>query len=131
MKKIVIAGSASQEEKSKYWKSFWQNEGYLVTAYPEPILKETFERDYPRVHKEFFQNITEANVLFIMNEDKKGISGYIGAETFAELCFGVIQNSVYDKHIKTILLKMPSKEVQSFDEIELWLKLGWIEILEK
>ncbi|MCD4704858.1 hypothetical protein K8R66_02155, partial [bacterium] len=87
--------------------------------------------DYPQVHKNFFQNITEADVLFIMNEDKNNISGYLGAETFAEMCFGVAQNLIYNKNIEIILLQMPDSKVQSYDEVKLWLKLGWIKLLQK
>jgi hypothetical protein len=128
MKKVVIAGSSSLKEKSEYWKKFWENKGYWVTNYPLPIPDETFFEEYPNVHKEFFKNITETDILFIMNEDKNGITGYIGAESFAELCFGVSNNLLYGKKIEILLLKMPDSKVQSYDEIQLWLKLGWIKI---
>ena len=62
-----------------------------------------------------------------MNEDKSGISGYIGAETFAELSFGLAQKLINEKNIKLILAKMPSKEVGCYEEIILWKKLGWID----
>ena len=65
-----------------------------------------------------------------MNEDKNGISGYIGYETFAELLFGLSQKLIYNKDIEFILLKMPSREVGSYDEIDLWLKLGWIKLFK-
>ncbi len=63
-----------------------------------------------------------------MNEDKNGLSGYIGAEVFAELLFGLSQKLVYKKEIELYILKMPSKEVSSYEEVTLWLKLGWIKI---
>ena len=63
-----------------------------------------------------------------MNEDKNGIKGYIGAESFAELCFGVVQNFIYNKNIEIIILQMPDEKVQSYQEIVLWLKLGWIKL---
>jgi hypothetical protein len=46
-KKIVIAGSASLQEKVLYWKMFWENRGYCVTDYPVPINKENFLEEYP------------------------------------------------------------------------------------
>lgn len=131
MKKAVIAGSASLQKKVRCWKKFWEERGYSVTSYPSPISKETFLQEYPKVHAEFFKNITEADILFVMNEDKNGIIGYLGAESFAEMCFGVAQNLVYNKNIEVILLQMPDKRVQSYDEIILWLKLGWIKLYEK
>ncbi|OGG64796.1 hypothetical protein A3C94_01840 [Candidatus Kaiserbacteria bacterium RIFCSPHIGHO2_02_FULL_55_17] len=72
------------------------------------ITYDDFEKSYPEIHTDFFKHITEADVLFIANGRKKGIDGYIGTETFAELGFGLAQN----------------------DEIVLWLKLGWIELMK-
>ena len=62
---------------------------------------------------------------------KGGVEGYIGAETFAELTFTVAQNLVYRKNIEIILAKMPSEKVQSFEEVNLWLRLGWIRVFKE
>lgn len=70
-------------------------------------------------------------MLFIMNEDKNEKIGYIGAESFAELTFGLAQKLIYEKNIELVILKMPSKEVQCYEEIDLWLKLGWIRLYER
>ncbi len=131
MKKAVIVGSASLPEKVQHWKKFWEDKGYLVTGYPSPIPEETFLKEYPKVHTEFFKNITEADILFVMNEDKNGITGYLGAESFAEIGFGVAQNLIYNKNIEIVLLQMPDEKVQSFAEINLWLKLGWIKLFKE
>ncbi len=126
-KKVVIAGSASLQNEINKWKKYWNRlDMYLVTAFPELIPKENFDTLYPNVHKNFFKKITEADILFIANEDKNDISGYIGAETFAEMAFGVAQNLLNNRNIKIIIAKMPSKNVQCFDEVVLWKKLGWI-----
>ncbi len=119
MKKVVIAGSVSLKNKSQNWKKIWGEKGFQVTNYPQPIPKANFLAEYPNVHKKFFQDIVESDVLFIMNEDKNGVVGYIGAETFAELCFGVSQNLINNKNIEIILCKMPETRVQSYDEIAL------------
>lgn len=66
-----------------------------------------------------------------MNEDKNDIKGYVGAESFAEMCFGVAQNLIYNKNIEVMLLKMPDEKVQSYNEVQLWLKLGWIKLYRK
>ncbi|MFA4818454.1 MAG: hypothetical protein WC621_01290 [Patescibacteria group bacterium] len=131
MKKVVIVGSAGPQEKVQHWKKFWEDNGYLVTGYPLPVPKKTFLEEYPKVHTEFFKNITETDILFVMNEDKNAITGYIGAETFAEIGFGIAQNLIYNKNIEVILLQMPDKSVQSYDEIVLWLKLGWIKLFKE
>lgn len=131
IKKIVIAGSASLQEKVSYWKKFWKERGYFVINYPSPISKDIFLEEYPKVHIEFFKNILKADILFVMNEDKNGVVGYLGSESFAEMCFGVAQNLIYNKNLEVILLKMPSEQVQSYEEIVLWLKLGWIKLYEE
>ncbi len=70
-------------------------------------------------------------MLFLMNEDKNGKLGYIGYESYAELLFGLSQKLTYKKDIELIILKKPSKDVGCYEEIDLWLKLGWIKLFEK
>ena len=86
---------------------------------------------YPQIHIDFLENVVKTDTLFIMNEDKNGVSGYIGYEAYAELLFGLSQKLVYKKNIELVLLKMPSLEVGCYEEIDLWLKLGWIKLYEK
>lgn len=131
MKKVVIAGSAKLQDNINYWKEKFSNNNYEVLDYPKAIEKERFMEFYPSVHKEFFENIIKTDILFIMNEDKNGKTGYIGAESFAELTFGLAQKLVYGKNIELIILKMPSKDVQCYEEINLWLKLEWIKLYEE
>lgn len=130
-KKIVIAGSASLQKKVQSWKKYWEDKGYNVINYPSPVPKETFLEEYPQVHKNFFKDIIESDILFVMNEDKNNIKGYLGAESFAEMCFGVAQNLIHNKNIEVMLFQMPEKNVQSYEEIVLWLKLGWIKLHDK
>lgn len=128
MKKVVIAGSAKLQNDINYWKQKFSDNNYEILDYPKAIEKEKFIELYPNVHKEFFENITKTDILFIMNEDKNGKIGYIGAESFAELTFGLAQKLIYGKNIELVILKMPSKEIQCYEEINLWLKLGWIRL---
>lgn len=129
--KVVIAGSASLQDEIQKWIQYWNSkEGYEVLNYPRAIPQDDFEKSYPEVHTQFFNDISEADVLFIANGKKKGIDGYIGAETFAELGFGLAQKIVYGRNIKLLLARMPAKEVACYDEIVLWLKLGWVELFE-
>lgn len=130
MKKVIISGSAKLQDKINYWINYFKNKNYEVVDYPKPIDKNDFINLYPNIHKNFFENITNTDILFIMNEDKNNIEGYIGAETFAELTFGLAQNLVYGKNIELVLLQMPCTEVQCYDEIKLWLELGWIKLYE-
>lgn len=85
---------------------------------------------YPNIHTEFLENITKTDMLFLMNEDKNGIVGYIGYEAYAELLFGLSQKLIYNKNVELVILKKPNKEVGCYEEIDLWLKLGWIKLYE-
>lgn len=124
---IVIAGSAKLQTEIGQWTEYWNKQpDCTVLNFPHQIPSENFEKLYPEIHTKFFKDITEADVLFVANEEKDGIQGYIGAETFAELSFALTQRLVYDKDIKLILAHMPAPEVSCYNEIVLWLKLGWI-----
>ncbi len=128
--KVVIAGSAKLQDEIQKWIQYWNSkEGYLVLDYPRFMAQDEFENLYPDIHKNFFKNITQADILFIANEAKDGVDGYIGAETFAELDFGLAQRLINEQNIKLILARMPSKKVNGYDEIVLWKKLGWIDEL--
>jgi len=129
MKKIVISGSSSLQDNANKWVKHWESNDYEVLDWPQPIEKGKLIEKYPKVHKDFYRNITKTDTLFIMNEDKNNIAGYIGAATFAELAFGVAQNSIYDKNIEIVLLKIPSPDVKCYEEVILWLSLGWIKLL--
>ncbi|MFH1631735.1 MAG: hypothetical protein ABIA47_01770 [bacterium] len=130
MKKIVIAGSISFQDHYNMWIDYWQDRGFEVIDYPVRINSQTFKQDYPGVFRRFFDNIQKADILFVFNEDKNGIGGYIGAESFAEMAFAVHQK-LSGKDINIILFKQPSEQVQSFDEVSLWIELGWATILER
>jgi len=131
MKKIVIAGSAKIQEKVTYWVDEFTKKNYEVLDYPRAIDKDKFMDFYPNIHIDFLDNITKTDTLFLMNEDKNGIVGYIGYEAYAEFLFGLSQKLTYNKNIELIILKMPSTDVGCYEEIELWLKLGWIKLYEE
>lgn len=63
-----------------------------------------------------------------MNEPKDGVEGYIGASAIAELTYVIMQNLIHNKNIEIYILNMPIKEVPSYDEVNLWLRLGWIKL---
>ncbi len=131
MKKIVIAGSAKLQKEVNMWLDFFERNNYEVLDYPKSIEGQRFMELYPNIHIEFLKNVAKTDVLFIMNEDKNDIVGYIGYETYAELLFGLTQKLIYNKDIELIVLKMPSRNVGCYDEINLWLELGWIKLLYK
>ncbi len=127
MQKVIIAGSAKLQKEIKKWISYWEGKGYAVIDFPRSISKKTFTKTYPGVHKKFYADILRADIFFLANERKNGIAGYIGPEAFAELAFAVIQKVSNKQNIEIILAYIPSKKVASREEIERWLRLGWID----
>lgn len=127
MKKIVVSGSASLQPKIKELLEKLKH-NYNVLDYPKAISEESFLNDYPQIHKNFYNNIANTDVLLIFNEDKNGVVGHIGAAGFAELAFGLAQNLLYKKNIELFVYKMPSDAVACYDEVKLWLELGWIKL---
>ncbi|MEI7451693.1 MAG: hypothetical protein WCK37_00650 [Candidatus Falkowbacteria bacterium] len=126
--KVVIAGSASLQKEIQKWVTHWNaQKDCVVLNYPQAIPADNFDELYPGVHKKFFADILEADILFVANEEKKGIAGYIGYETFAELGFAVAQKIIAGQNIKIILANMPALELSCHEEIALWKKLGWID----
>jgi hypothetical protein len=130
--KVVIAASASSQSGIQKWLKYWNNKNdCLVLNYPKVISQDNFEELYPKVYKDFFRDIKEADIFFVANEKKNDIEGYIGAETFGELSFALTEKLINRRNIKLVLAHMPSKEVACYDEIMLWKKLDWIdEIIE-
>lgn len=131
MKKVVIAGSAKLQKEVEKWISIFESNNYEILDYPRAIEESKFMELYPNIHIEFIENIINADILFIMNEDKNGKIGYIGYEAYAELLFGLSQKLIYNKNIELVILKMPSTDVGCYEEIRLWLKLGWIKLYEE
>lgn len=131
MKKVVIAGSAKLQKEVDKWVKFFTEKNYEVLDCPRRIEETKFMDLYPNIHIEFLQNIIKTDMLFLMNEDKNGIVGYIGYEAYAELLFGLSQKLIYNKNIELVIFKMPSINVGCYEEIDLWLKLGWIKLYEE
>ena len=130
MKTIVLSGSASLQKEISDIVNKLKND-YIILDYPKPIEGENFMRVYPKVHKEFYENLMNTDILLLANFDKKGTIGYVGASGFAELNFAITQNFLYNKNIELYILQMPSNNVWCYDEIKLWLDLGWVKIWNK
>jgi hypothetical protein len=130
-KKVVIAGSAKNQDAMQKWVAYWSaKEGFCVLDRPRPIPKERFEELYPKVYKDFFKNIGEADIFFVANERRGDVMGYIGAASFSELTFALAQKVVYGKEMQLLLATMPDEKVSCYEEICLWKKLGWLEVLD-
>ncbi len=129
--KIVISGSASLEKEMKYWLEYWKKEGLEVLDWSNPINDNAFMDEWPHVHKNFYINLTKTDTHFIANEDKNGEKGYIGPGVFAEIAFSVGLNLSQGKNIKVILNQLPSQTNKFYNDLKLWLDLGWIELYKK
>lgn len=127
MKKVVISGSSKLQEKLITWKKYFEQNGYEVIDYPKQVSKEILKDAY----KNFYESLEKTDVLFLMNEERKGIEGYIGPSSIAEVIYTIMLNQIHNKKIEIYILNMPSKEVICYDEIKLFLETGWIKIYEK
>ena len=126
MKKVVISGSSKLQEELITWKKCFEQNGYEVIDYPKQVSKENLKD----IYKSFYESLEKADVLFLMNEERKGIKGYIGHSSMAEVIYTIMLNQIHNKKIEIYILNMPSKEVICYDEIKLFLETGWIKIYE-
>ncbi len=134
MKKIIIAGSWSLWEKWLERKQWWEHQWYEVLNYPQKIRSkdtEDINYEYKKLYINFYKDIQNADVFFLMNEDKKWIKWYIGAESFSELWFANANNILWNKQTDIYIMQMPSEEIGCYEEIDFFLKLWWIDILDK
>lgn len=131
MKKIVISGSSKLQDKVEYWISYFKNLNYEILDYPKYTEPSEYEKTLPKIYKNFYTALENTDVYFLMNEEKNGIKGYIGASSTAELTYVVILNLIHNKNIKIYILNMPSNEVSSYDEVKFWLNMGWIKLFDK
>ncbi len=127
MRKIIIAGSAFFYKEAQEIKKELEDKNYIVVDYPKKI-NDDIELEYKEAYETFYDNLSKTDDLLLLNLDKKGIEGYIGYESFAELSYLVVKKLQVNKDHKIYIYKMPSKEVGCYDEIKHFLELGYIEI---
>ena len=127
MRKIIIAGSATFYKEELSLKEELETKNYIVIDYPKKI-NDDIELEYKEAYETFYNNLSKTDDLLLLNLDKKGIEGYIGYESFAELSNLVVKKIQVNNDHKIYIYKMPSKEVGCYDEIMHFLKLGYIEI---
>lgn len=130
MKKLTISASAKFQEEIIKWRDYFIDNGYDVINYPKPINQD-IESEYRKTYIDFLKSLNDTDILFVVNESKNNIDGYIGAAVFAEISFVVINNILNNLKKEVWILNMPSKEVQSYKEIENFIKLGWIKIFNE
>ncbi len=145
MKKLVISGSAKLHERALYWRGYFEGRGYEVIDWPAPVSLEAETLDEPQtapglslgrwlssndsdyaerltnVYKRFYKNLDQADAFFLMNEDQNGIEGYIGASSFSELMYAIINNLNRGRKIDIYILKMPGKNQSCYEEVKFWI----------
>ena len=127
MRKIIIAGSATFYKEALEIKQELENKNYIVIDYPKKI-NDNIELEYKEAYETFYDNLSKTDDLLLLNLDKKGIEGYIGYESFAELSNLVVKKIQINNDHKIYIYKMPSKEVGCYDEINHFIELGYIEL---
>ena len=129
MRKIVIAGSAKFYKEALELKKELEDRNYNVIDCTKNINVNN-ETEYKKAYESFYDNLSRTDDLLLLNLDKKGIEGYIGYESFAELSNLVVKKIQVNNDHKIYIYKMPSKEVGCYDEIMHFLKLGYIELFK-
>lgn len=155
MKKLVISGSSKLHERALYWRGYFEGRGYDVIDWPAPVSTEEETDGEPqtepglsagrwltpndpkyatyltKIYKRYYKNLDRADTFFLMNEDKDGIEGYIGASAIAELTYVVTGNLNRGKNTEIYILKLPSKSQSCYDEVKFWLDQNWLKIYQR
>lgn len=126
MRNIVISGSCKLKERIDYWHKYFLARGYKILASP----KENLDCDLGNIYTDFYKNIENTDVLFIMNENQNGIKGYIEPSSFAELTYAIMLNRIHDKCIDIYILNIPDSSLYCYDEITLFINNSWIKPFE-
>lgn len=130
MRKIIIASSAFFYKEVLELKLELEKNDYKVIDYPKKI-NDNIELEYKESYERFYKSLSKTDDLLLLNLDKKGIEGYIGYESFAELSYLVVKKIQEGSNHKIYIYKMPSKEVGCYDEIIHFIELGYIELYRK
>ncbi len=155
MKKLVISGSSKLYERALYWRGYFEGRGYEVIDWPRPLFENedllaetqpapgmplgrlvrpgdpTYADGMTKFYQQFYRHLDQADMHFVMNEDKDGVQGYIGPGAIAELTYSIILNLNRGHKTEIQLLQMPSKEQKCYDEVKFWLDQKWIKIYRR
>lgn len=128
---VVISGSSRFQAKISFWKNHFEAKGYEVIAVPE-VWDEArdFKQQLTSLYHDFYSAIDTCDTFFLVNEDKDGLKGYIGANGTAELIYATMLNVVKNKDIDIYISKVPDEGVLACDEVISFLKVGWIKVYE-
>ena len=132
MKKLIISGSSKLQDRINYWHGFFEGQGYEVLDFPTTIpFDAEHATEITDIYTSYYQNLDRADVLFVMNEDKNGIAGYIGTSTISEITYVIVNNLNHGKKVEILLLQMPSEEQNCYEEVSFWLSQNWIKLYQR
>lgn len=126
-KKIVLSGSAKFQNEYINLIEELKLKNFDIINFPDK-LKGNILDEYPGLFKNFYKSIDQTEYFLTCNFDKNGIEGYIGAASFSELAYALVKNQNYNQNISIYLLNPPNKNQIHYDEIKLWLDLGWVKL---
>lgn len=129
-RKLVICASAKFYKEAQEWKNKLENMGYSVIRTIQSIDENSIDQ-YKQTHKDHYSKMSGCDIVLVLNLEKRGISGYIGASVFAEIAFAIGLNLVFNKNIQILLVNPLPKESPYIDELTKWEKLGWIKQFSK
>jgi len=130
--KVVISGSGSLQGKVSYWRKYFESKDYEVIAFPKPWSNtSSHDSRLEDLYVSFYEAIDACDVFFLMNEDKGNVSGHIGANCTAELIYATVLKLRSRKDMKIYIAKIPDKNVPLSEEINSFLRLGWVELYKQ
>lgn len=126
-KKVTLCASMSFWDDINLWKQKLEKDNYAVIQYPKQFTGE-FLSNYKREFTEHYRKIAESDIVLVLNMQKKGIDGYIGAAVFAEIAFavGLNRTSHSAKEINVSCLNTFPDSLPYAEELQHWVNLGWL-----
>ncbi len=128
--KLVICASAKFYNEAQEWKKKLESSGYSVIRTIQSIDENNIEQ-YEKTHTDHYSKMSECDIVLVLNLEKRGIPGYVGASVFAEIAFAIGLNLVLNKSIQILLINPIPEECSYLDELTKWEKLGWIKQFSK
>ncbi|MDD2274484.1 MAG: hypothetical protein PHI91_03315 [Candidatus Pacebacteria bacterium] len=126
--KIVICSSASFEKEIIELKEKLEKMDFEVIKYPIK-LKGDIAIGYEKEFSDHYTAILNSDAIVVLNIEKRGIPGYIGPGVFAEMGFTIGLNRSLEKNISVYYINPLPENLPYSEELNLWKKLNWIEIL--
>lgn len=128
MKNIVIIGNYNSDKDVSYWCNYFSKRGCKVLDYPKDPTKDSkLDPCY-----NFFEYIKDTDILFILNNEKNGLDGYIDTTTFSKITYSIMKNlSDKKKRMSIYILKLPTSSLCYYNEILSFINNGQINLFRE